>query len=88
MNKGDGHTVTKWLEKDRSVWVKALPQYPNPYEDAFLEGKVADISDKEVTIDLAESETRVKAPIENVLKLTYGPNDVSDMVDLEELNEP
>ena len=31
---------------------------------------------------------RVKAPVQNALKLTYGPSDVSDMVDLEELNEP
>lgn len=72
----------------RSVWVQSMPQYPNPDEDAFLEAKVVDNNEKEVTVDLVDSMQRVKAPIQNVLKLTYGPNDVADMVDLEELNEP
>ena len=70
------------------MWVQSLPSYPNPFEDAFLEGQLVDNNDKEVTIDLVDSMQRVKAPMQNVLKLTYGPNDVADMVDLEELNEP
>ena len=59
-----------------------MPSYPNPYEDAFLEGKVLDHTEKEVIIDLVDAEKTVRAPIDHVLKLTYGPNDVADMVDL------
>jgi myosin heavy subunit len=39
-------------------------------------------------VELTDSKTKIKAPIQNALKLTYGPTDVPDMVDLEELNEP
>lgn len=58
MNKSfEVQLVNKWLEKctpvcslERRVWVKALPQYPNPDEDAFLEAKVLEIHDKEVLL--------------------------------------
>lgn len=71
------------MSVDRPVWVQSLPSYPNPFEDAFLEGKVVDHNTKEVVIGLVDADQVVKAPINNVLKLTYGPNDVADMVDLE-----
>jgi hypothetical protein len=59
-----------------------MPSYPNQFQDAFLEGKVIDFDHKEAAIDLTDSSTRVKSSLHGILKLTYGPHDVSDMVDL------
>jgi hypothetical protein len=63
---------------------------PNPYGDAFLEAKVVDILPKEIKVVLRQKEDELHpytlkdftVSYEDCQKLTYGANDVSDMVDL------
>jgi hypothetical protein len=72
------------------VWVNAKAGLPNPSDDAFLEAKVVDIKPKEIIVVLRQKEDELNpysfkdypVPYEDCQKLTYGPHDVSDMVDL------
>jgi myosin heavy subunit len=76
--------------------VTAKNNFANPSKDAFLEARVVGIGIKEITITLRQSEEegisyesrQHGVAYEDCQKLTYGPTEVADMVDLEELNEP
>lgn len=77
----------QWLERGKHVWVQKASKNP---EDVFLEAKVIDFredSDK-VQVQLLDQQAPMATTLDNCFKLTYGATDVSDMVDLEELNEP
>lgn len=79
------------LYADKHIWVTAKPTFANPTKDAFLEARVVGISTKEITISLRQGEEESihydsrqhTVGYEDCQKLTYGPSDVADMVDLE-----
>lgn len=76
---------------DKRIWVTAKPAFANPSNDAFLEACVVGISPKEIAINLRQGEEEGvhydcrphAVAYEDCQKLTYGPSDVPDMVDLE-----
>jgi hypothetical protein len=76
---------------DKRIWVTAKPAFTNPSKDAFLEARVVAIAPKEITIALRQVEEegihydsrQLTVAYEDCQKLTYGPSDVPDMVDLE-----
>jgi hypothetical protein len=41
--KNGSKKVNLSLTTGRRVWVKANPTYPNPFQDAFLEGEIVSI---------------------------------------------
>lgn len=69
------------MERGKHVWLQKASKNP---EDVFLEAKVLDFkedSDK-VQVQLLEQASGFTTTLDNCFKLTYGPSDVSDMVDL------
>lgn len=69
-------------DSGRHIWVTKTSTNP---EDVFIEAKVIDFketSDK-ITVEPIGTHNTQVITLDNCYKLTYGPNDVSDMVDLE-----
>ena len=77
----------QWLEPDRKVWMQNVSKN---LEDVFLEAKVVKFSEDSNKIEvrlMGHSDTIITS-LDHCLKLTCNGDAVSDMVDLEELNEP